>query len=191
MSTQANGECGVASLSFISLFMKEYDQLTKENISKFAEAHAHQVFSVEEIDKAREDFLYIPAVKYIVLDVEEEFDIEEKRKEVSYSRLAKNFVTSSIEGRFDVFKSTYVDNKKISWELFKEGLLQFLGETFLPTYNWLDAQHLKFAESALNVRIKFFREVKEDPCLLEYYPYADRCDTGTFYLQVYKQYDVY
>ena len=82
MSTQANGECMVASILFIYLYMKEYDRLTKESISKFAEEHAHKVFSVEEIDKAREDFLYIPAVKYIVLDVEEEFDIEEKRKEV-------------------------------------------------------------------------------------------------------------
>lgn len=182
----------VASILFIYLYMKEYDRLTKESISKFAEEHAHKVFSVEEIDKAREDFLYIPAVKHVVLDVEGQIsDDDEKRKEASYSRLTKSFTTRSIEGRLDLFKSVYVDNKDISWELFKEGLLQFLGETFLPTYQWLDAQHLKFAESALGVKIKFFREVKEDPCLLEYYPYADRCDTGTIYLQVYKQYDVY
>jgi hypothetical protein len=107
MTTQGHGECGIASLLFIAMFVKEYGQINEENLIKFAKDYAGKIFTPEEIDFGRRKLLYFPAVQMIILDVEKntsEDDIVKKNE--SFKRLQKTFSTQSFDGGLEIFKKS-------------------------------------------------------------------------------------
>ena len=166
--------------------MRDYGKVTDSTLFQFAKAYAGKIFSPEEINDCRRRLLYFPAVQMIITDVENKFMDDEAKKKQSFALLKSSFITQQFEGRLNIFKEIYVEEENVPWDTFKEGLYQFLGETFLPTYAWLEAEHLNFAISELSVTIKFFREVPNSNCLLEYTPYEHRLQSGTSNPKVYE-----
>ena len=171
MKTQAHGECGIAAVmkalsfnAFMTAAIPHSQERKTENF-QFCVNLRNLNYSAAEIDEARRKYLFDPAMKTVITDVEAHYASEVDRKTQALKKLAS--ITSS-DRFFDAMPSQEAV-AGLTWLETVNLISAFIEGVFMPTYTWLDQKDFDLIASSLECDIVIYREVRGSNALMETY----------------------